>query len=75
MLNSQEQYMAMVVAHAAPATSMPSPATNTRSSTIFTAQETIRNSRDALLSPIPRRIPAFMLYPIFPRVPKKIMLI
>ena len=53
--------MAMVVAHAAPATSIPSPATNTRSSTIFTAQETIKNSRDALLSPIPAGFPRHVI--------------
>ena len=32
-----------------------------------------KNNSDAVLSPRPRRIPAFMLYPIFPRVLRNIM--
>ena len=61
MLISQEMYMAMMVAQAAPDTSMPSPATSTRSSTMLTRQEISRKSSDELLSPTPRRMPAFTL--------------
>ncbi len=58
--------MASIVASAAPATSIPSPATNSRSSAIFTTQETSRKSRDALLSPTPSKYPHSYYSPCFP---------
>ena len=65
--------MAIDVAAAAPPTSRCSPATNIISSTILTTHDITRNIRDELLSPSPRSIPAFMLYPILPSVPRNII--
>ena len=64
----------MAVARAAPATPIPNTATKTRSSTIFTRQVIIKRSRVALLFPSPLNIPAFKLYPIFPRQPNVVIL-
>ena len=61
MLTSHEINIAILVARAAPATSMPKPATNTKSNTILEIQDTTRNHNEALLSPSPLNIPAFML--------------
>ena len=61
MLNPQEKNMAAEVARAAPATSMPKPATIVTSSAMFTTHDTSRKASEAVLFPIPRRMPAFML--------------
>ena len=53
--------MAILVESAAPATSIPKPATNNKSNTILETHDTTRNHSEALLSPSPLKIPAFIL--------------
>ena len=53
--------MAIMVAKAAPVTSIFSPATNRRSRIMLIMQDMIRNKSEERLSPTPLRIPAFML--------------
>ena len=53
--------MAILVESAAPATSIPTPATNNKSNTILKTHDTTRNHNEALLSPSPLKIPAFIL--------------
>ena len=63
------------VAIAAPSTSISSFPTRIRSNKIFMPHATNKNKREDMLSPKPRKIPAFILYPIFPIVPSKTKLI
>ena len=53
--------MAIMVARAAPATSILKTATKSKSSTIFSAQDRNKKIREDLLSPRPLKIPAFIL--------------
>ena len=53
----------MIVASAAPKTSIPHTATNTISSTIFQEAAMAINKNGLRLSPIPRKIALTMLYP------------
>ena len=61
MLTIQARNMAIVVAKATPETPSPNTATRMISSTMLTKADTIRKYSDALLSPSPLKIPAFIL--------------